>query len=65
MGTICLAYQQPESSIAKEVMPAKRETKILSTKKRVVIVMRSMDVDNVPNFTENFKLKNLRCPGRL
>jgi hypothetical protein len=46
-------------------MPAKRETKILSTKKRVVIVMRSMDVDNVPNSTENFKLKNLRCPGRL
>lgn len=62
---ICIAYQPTKISIAKEVMPAKRETKILSTKKRVVIVMRSMDVDNVPNSTENFKMKNLRCPGRL
>ena len=65
MRRIDTAYHPPEISIAKEVMPAKRETKILSTKKRVVIVMRSMDVDNVPNSTENFKLKNLRCPGRL
>lgn len=62
---IYLVYQQPELSIAKEVMPAKRETKILSTKKQVVIGMDPINVDNVPDFTENFKLKNLRYPSRL
>ena len=52
-------------SIAKEVMPAKREMKILSTKKETDAEMEPMNVDNFPNPTENSKLGNLRHPGRI
>jgi len=44
------AHQSAEISIAKEVMPAKREMKILSTKKTIV-EMEPMNVDNSPIFT--------------
>ena len=53
---ICTAYQPAEISIAKEVMPAKRETKNLSTKKEADAEMASKDVDNILNSTENSKI---------
>lgn len=43
---ICIAYQPTKISIAKEVMPAKRGTKNLSTKKGADDEMAPMNVDN-------------------
>ena len=59
------AHQSTEISIAKEVMPAKREMKILSTKKEEDVEIDPMNVDNFPIFTENSETGNLRHPGRL
>lgn len=59
------AHQSTEISIAKEVMPAKGEMKILSTKKQATVEIELMNVDNFPFFKENFKSRNLRFPGRL
>ena len=59
------AHQLTEISIAKEVMPAKREMKILSTKKKAAVEMATMNVDNFSIFTKNSKLGELRFPGRL
>ncbi len=56
---------QSRLSIAKEVMPAKREMKILSTKKLVDVEMEPMNVDNFPTYTENSTSRNLRYTGRL
>ena len=46
-------------------MPAKREMKILSTKKEEDVEIDPMNVDNFPIFTENSETGNLRHPGRL
>ena len=59
------AHQLTEISIAKEVMPAKREMKILSTKKYAAVEMEPMNVDNFPIFMKNSKSENLRFAGRL
>ena len=59
------AHQSTEISIAKEVMPAKGEMKILSTKKQTVVEVEPMNVDNFPIFTENSKSGNLSFLGGL
>ena len=65
MGVTRIARQSTEISIAKEVMPAKREMKKISTKKQAIAEMELMNVDNFPIFTGNSETGNLRNPGRL
>lgn len=57
------AHQSTETSIAKEVMPAKREMKILSTKRGIEAEIGPMNVDNFANSRENSKIEKIRVLG--
>ena len=55
------AHQPTEISIAKEVMSAKREMKILSTKKHTAVEMGPMDVDDFQNFYGKFRIGKFKA----
>ena len=65
MGVARTARQSSELSIAEEVMPAKREMKILSTKKEGNVGIGPKDVDNFPIFTENSEPGNFEVSGQV